>query len=458
MKTWIWGSCVLVASLLTSLVAGLFLQKIDWIHITVLFFTFYGVAILAVPVMGKRRRFLKNDCYRPFVSVLVPARNEENVIEATVRSLCRMHYRKNGRPNFEVVVIDDRSTDQTLSIVQRLAEEFSLVRVVRRFPDEPGTGKSVVLNEGLRFSKGEIIAVFDADTRVEPNFLLKTVAYLYDPEVGGVQGRVRIYNPRQNLLTSMQEDEFSVMAHLVQLAKDALCGMTALGGNGQLTRRDAVEKVGGWNELSSTEDLDLTIRLLTAGYGVRYSPEAILWQEAVPNWSALLRQRVRWAEGFIKCLFDYTIPLFWHRGIHWFKRVDGFLSLIRVLLPMWVVVAYIAMGAQMAQGLSLDSEVPTWLFMAATWSFFAITFACIYKVQCLSVQATLVRVAKYWVYNFIWVVAVPIGFVNCLRNLNTIQWDKTVHRGDLPLVAIPSAPPRAYRQATGSTTFAEVIE
>lgn len=456
MKSWIWGSVALVVAIVASLVAGVGYHHVDWLHAIVILFTFYGVALLCVPLLARRRAFLKNDCYRPFVTILIPARNEEFVIEATVRSLCKLHYRKNGKPNFEVLVVDDGSTDQTVSILNRLSQEFPMVRTLRRFGEQSGQGKSAALNDALQNSSGEIIAVFDADTRVEPNFLVKTVACLYDPKVGGVQGRVRIYNPRENALTAMQEDEFSVFAHLVQMAKDEVNGLTALGGNGQLTRRSSLEAVGGWNELSTTEDLDLTLRLLVKGFSVRYCHDAILWQEAVTTPSALLRQRVRWSEGFIKCFFDYFFPLMIGR-LPFIKRMDGLLSLIRVLLPIWVLIGYLAVGAAFSAGMAYDSAIPRWLFISATAGFFLVTFVGIYKLQAASVLDTVVRVIRYWLYNFIWVVAVPIGFINCMRNFNTIKWDKTVHRGDLPLVPIPSVPALSYRQG-GGASLAEVIE
>lgn len=443
MKSWICGSVLLVAGLLATLYSAVVWGELDWLHLTIIVFTLYSGLILIAGFQDRRRRGMKNDCYRPFVSCLIPARNEEEVIEATVRSLCRMQYRKNGRPNFEVVVVDDGSTDETLDILRGLQEELPLLKVIERRPPEAGHGKSAVLNHGLRGSRGEIVAVFDADTRVEPSFLIKSVACLYDPSIGGVQGRVRIYNAGQNLLTTMQEDEFSVLAHLVQLSKDALNGMTGLGGNGQLTRRSALEEVGGWNELSTTEDLDLTLRLLLRGYSVRYCGDAIVWQEAVPNSKALLRQRVRWAEGFIKCLFDYAIPLM-TRPMSAFKRFDGLASLVRCLIPMWVLTAYVSMACGVLLGTELSNHVPWYLFAAASGVFFAMTFLGIYLIQGLSVLQTTWRVVLYWLYNFIWFFAVPMGFINCLKNLDTIRWDKTEHRGDQPRVTLPSVAAMPY--------------
>lgn len=457
MKSWIWGSIMVIVAIAASLVAGFAYQQIDWLHGLVIFFTVYGIMLLVVPMVGRPKAPMKNDCYRPFVSILIPARNEEHVIEATVRSLCGLQYRKNGKPNYEILVLDDGSTDQTPAICHRLEQELSQVRHVRRTGDRAGKGKSAVLNEGLNMATGEIIAVFDADTRVEPNFLVKTVAYLYDPQVGGVQGRVRIYNPKQNILTAVQEDEFSVLAHLVQLAKDGIGGMTALGGNGQLSRRSALEAVGGWNEMSTTEDLDLTLRLLLKGFSVRYCPEAVLWQEAVPTWNALLRQRVRWSEGFIKCVFDYTVPLMFGPVRRITPRWDGFLSLVRVLIPLWVIIGYLLIGHSYLTGVELPTQLPHEVYIGVTVAFFLVTFLGIWRVQMVSFTEAVLRVVRFWAYNFIWMLAVPLGFVSCIRNLNRIEWDKTVHRGDHGMTAVPSVAPILYRQTPGAS-LVEVID
>lgn len=451
MKAWTWGSALVICALVATLASAIAFGQIDWLHIIIGIFTIVsGIMLFAGLGDRSRKGALKSDCYRPFVSCLIAAHNEQEVIEATVRSLCQMNYRKKGKPNFEVVVVDDGSTDDTLAILQSLQRELPLLKIVERKPPECAKGKSAVLNHGLRASRGEVIAVFDADTRVESNFLIKSVPCMIDPEVGGVQGRVRIYNAQENLLTLAQEDEFSVLAHLAQSSKDVLNGMTGLGGNGQLTRRTAVEEVGGWNELSATEDLDLTLRLLMNGYSVRYCGEAVLWQEAVSHGHALLRQRVRWSEGFIKCLFDYSWPML-TRPMPLFKRFDGFTSLVRCLIPMWMLVAYLALGIGYASGTPLTNSVPWWLFASASGVFFAVTFLGILTMQQLSVPRTVTRVVLYWAYNFIWVLAVPLGFVNCLKNLDGIRWDKTEHRGDQPRVSVAHVP-------SMSLPLAEVVD
>jgi 1,2-diacylglycerol 3-beta-glucosyltransferase len=415
-------------AILASFLAGFAAHRIDWLNVIVVSFTYYGVILLAAALLGRRAKPLKNDVYRPFVTVMVAARNEEMVIEATVRSLAAMNYKKNGRTWFEVLVLDDRSTDGTWAILQRLTREISHVRAIHRDPAMKETGKSAVLNHGLRESEGEILAVFDADSVVDPNFLKKAIPYLYDERVGGVQGRVRIYNAQKNFLTALQEDEFAVIAHLTQMGKDFTAGFTALGGNGQLTRRSVLERTKGWNVFSTTEDLDLSLQMLLHGSIVRYCPEAVVWQEGVETWYALQRQRARWAEGFLKCLFDYTPRLLFARA-GFFAKLDAVLSLLRILIPLWLWVFYLVAMVYRSFGIFYAPDLSAPMYVTSSWAFFIVMMFGMLLEGSSGWLLGLLRVARYWIYSFMWVWVVPIGFYNTLKNLNGITWDKTFHGG-----------------------------
>ena len=122
----------------------------------------------------------------PFVTCLIPAHNEEFTIEETVRSIASMDYYYNGKINYELIVINNGSEDRTGEILTSLKDEFPHLKIITRVPPRSGKGKGFVLNDGLEISKGEVIAVFDADTRVEPDFLTIIIPYLNDPEVQGV--------------------------------------------------------------------------------------------------------------------------------------------------------------------------------------------------------------------------------------------------------------------------------
>jgi 1,2-diacylglycerol 3-beta-glucosyltransferase len=146
------------------------------------------------------------------------------------------------------------------------------------------------------------MVVFDADTNVEPHFLRAVAPYFRDPTVAGVQSAVRMYNADQKILTLWQHLEFAVWGKVFCKAKDRLGSMT-LGGNGQCVRFSALSSLGDepWQTSSLTEDLDLSLRLLSKEWRVRFCSSVAVWQEAVPRLGALVRQRSRWLQGHVVC-------------------------------------------------------------------------------------------------------------------------------------------------------------
>jgi len=429
MKNWIIGLIVTSLAMIMGLVWGIYHMRIDWLQAIMLIFTYYGMMIIFVAAITPPRKYLTDENYTPFISIVIPARNEEFVIENTVQSLLRLDYLKKGKPNFEILVMDDNSSDKTLEIARSLEKEYpGVVRAIHRGPEVAGKGKSMVLNEGIEKANGEIIAVFDADTDVAPNFFKKSIPLLYDPNVGGLQGRVRLYNRDKNLLTSLQEDEFAVISHLYQLGKELIGGLTALGGNGQLVKMEALRTVDGWNWLSPTEDLDLTFRLLFKGWHVRYAPNAVLWQEGVEGLYPLLRQRFRWAEGFLKCIFDYTIPLVFSKASV-VKKIDGVMTMMRVLIPFYIWIGYIFIAVTLVRGIEFTAGVSPTLMAISSWAFFGAMTVGMFRTIHPNVLIALSRVFQYSIYSLFWVIAVPVGFINCIRNINDIYWDKTSHTG-----------------------------
>ena len=244
------------------------------------------------------------DYEKPFVSVFIPAHNEQATIEMTVRSVCESDYYVDGNPHFEVIVINDGSTDNTGKILHDIKEDLPQLKIVTRKPPVSGKGKGFVLNDALTLSQGEIIGVFDADTKICKDYLTKIVAYVADPEIDGVQSRVKMYNRDENFLTRMQHVEFASFGNTLR-AKDNLGNTGFLGGNGQFVRKQSIVDCGKWDGFAVTEDLNLAVKIMLRGGKIRYCGEAAVYQEAITEWKPFFRQRVRWAIGNFETLFIY---------------------------------------------------------------------------------------------------------------------------------------------------------
>ena len=243
----------------------------------------------------------------PFVSLVLPARNEASVIAETVAGLCRLRYAgADGEPAYEVLVVDDGSTDETGRLATTASADAAHVQVRRR---EPGTGrptKGSVMAWAMPYLRGDVIGAIDADTRVEPAFLERAMrAWRRDLAADALQVARRPRNASVSWLTRAQEEE-QLMDIASQCGRWATDGTAELRGNGMFVRREALDAVGGWSERAMTEDLELSTRMATHGRHVTLAPEVAVNEEAVETLSALWRQRLRWAEGSMRRLLEHA--------------------------------------------------------------------------------------------------------------------------------------------------------
>jgi 1,2-diacylglycerol 3-beta-glucosyltransferase len=236
----------------------------------------------------------------PYVSLLVAAKNEEAVVVPLVKTLCNLDY---PDCRYDLWVIDDNSSDRTPMLLDHLAEEYPRLRVIHRSASAGG-GKSGALNEVYPITRGEIIAVFDADAQV-PKDLLRRVLPMFEREkVGAVQVRKAIANASANFWTRNQVAEMALDSYLQQ-QRLAIGGIGELRGNGQFVRREALDRCGGWNEETITDDLDLTFRLHLDQWDIDFLAFPPVGEEGVTRPVGLWHQRNRWAEGGYQRYLDY---------------------------------------------------------------------------------------------------------------------------------------------------------
>jgi cellulose synthase/poly-beta-1,6-N-acetylglucosamine synthase-like glycosyltransferase len=233
---------------------------------------------------------------------LVPAMNEEVVIADSIARLIEVPVARK-----RIIVIDDASDDRTPEILAGL--DHPDLFVLRRDKPDAQKGKAAGLNYAYRALRDHldrertIVVIVDADGRLAPDAPHYASGHFDDPEVGGVQALVRMYN-RQTPMVWMQDVEFGVYGHLFQAGRNHW-GTAGMGGNGQFNRLSALDSVaageGPWRD-KLTEDQDLGLRLIAAGWEGRQDLRAIVSQQGLPKPRPLLRQRTRWSQGNLQAI------------------------------------------------------------------------------------------------------------------------------------------------------------
>ncbi len=266
------------------------------------------------------------ETYRPPVAVLIPAYNEEKVIERTVRAVLNLNY-----PDLRVIVIDDGSSDRTLEVARSaFAAEEDSGRVL--ILTKPNAGKASALNFGLEHLQGEEIFVgIDADTVIARCAISNLVPHFLNPKVGAVAGNAKVGN-RINLWTRWQALEYITSQNFERRALNTLGAVSVVPGAIGAWRTSAVREAGGYHTDTVAEDADLTMALLERGYRVEYEDMALAYTEAPVNARGLMRQRFRWSFGILQAVWK-------HRSVFGRKGALGWVALpniaiFQILLPL----------------------------------------------------------------------------------------------------------------------------
>ncbi len=339
----------------------------DWLPKAVLAFNYFVIfyflilnsiyLLLFLLSLGEVRRFVKRTFFSDYdqihesgmtwpISVLVAAHNEEKTIIDTVRSLMSVNYSE-----FEIIVINDGSTDETL---QRLTRQFGLRRVDRVYKrslesmpvrgvyaslslpnlvvvDKEQGGKSDALNAGINMSRYPLICSIDADSMIEDNALLRIVKpFMEKPEetvaAGGIirvvngctveAGRVKKIELPDRALPIFQAVEYLRAFLTGRVGWSALQSLLIISGAFGIYKKQAVIEVGGYSTNTDTEDLELIVRLhryfrkKEQPYRVVFVPDPVLWTEVPGDLTNLRKQRTRWHRGLVHTLWTNRGMLF----------------------------------------------------------------------------------------------------------------------------------------------------
>ena len=230
----------------------------------------------------------------PPVSIIVPAYNETPVIQRALESLLALDY-----PQYEVVVVDDGSSDATLDVAARWEGRHGGVEI--RVLTKSQGGKASALNLGIGRAAHPFVLCMDADSWLEPDTLRHAMPHFEDRTVGAVAGNVKVAN-RTSWLTRLQALEYIEGLNMPRRAQGFLAAVNIVPGPLGVFRREALTDVGGYDTDTFAEDADLTLKLVSAGWKVVYEPGAVAWTSAPDRLVDLVQQRYRWTRGILQAL------------------------------------------------------------------------------------------------------------------------------------------------------------
>lgn len=238
----------------------------------------------------------------PKVAVLVPCFNEGDNAEETISHALKLDY-----PDFEVIAINDGSSDNTGEVLDRLAGRFEKLRVVHLAQNQ---GKAMGLQAGSLLTDAEFLIGIDGDALLDPHAAKWMIRhFLADEKIAAVTGNPRI-RTRSTLLGRIQVGEFSSIVGMIKRAQRVFGRLFTVSGVITAFRKSAVHEVGYWSPNMLTEDIDITWKLQRAGWDVEFEPNALVWILMPETLKGLYKQRLRWAMGGAQVLIKNFDVLF----------------------------------------------------------------------------------------------------------------------------------------------------
>jgi cellulose synthase/poly-beta-1,6-N-acetylglucosamine synthase-like glycosyltransferase len=259
----------------------------------------------------------------PRISIIVPAYNEAKTIRSCVQSLQKLNY-----SNYEILVVDDGSTDGTCEEISN----SSNVKIIR----QKNQGKPRALNNGIKACTGEIVVTVDADTIIDKYALGKIAErFSSNKRLGAVAGNVKV-NPEQRIMNAVQSAEYATGINLVRKGQSVLGCVMIVPGPIAALKKEAVEQVGLFSDDTFAEDFDITVKILKGGYRVEYEERSLAYTDAPKSTEDLVKQRRRWYRGMMQVLDKhknmYMNPRYGVSGVFgipnlWFDAFSPFLNI-----------------------------------------------------------------------------------------------------------------------------------
>lgn len=256
------------------------------------------------------------------VSVLIPAYNEQDSIKATVKHVLDSDY-DNIK---EILILNDGSTDSTKDVAEKLAKQYSKVRVINK----KNSGKADSLNYGIKIAKSELIAVVDADSYPRKDAIRKLVAYFSDDKVGASTCPILVRN-KNKFFEKLQAIEYAAIA-ITRKLLEAVDAIYVTPGPLALYRKKALQEIGGFDPNNMTEDIEITWNLTAAGWKRKMCLTTKVTTSVPEKFRLWFRQRKRWSVGGMQTVWKYR-----H---HFFKR-DTMIG--HFILPFFVLSTFLGL-------------------------------------------------------------------------------------------------------------------
>ncbi|GGA10893.1 glycosyl transferase family 2 [Paenibacillus marchantiophytorum] len=365
----------------------------------------------------------------PFVSIMVPAHNEGKVIMKTVESLLALDY-PNDR--YEIIVINDNSSDNSSVLLKHLQSKYPErnLTIINTDAVTGGKGKSNALNIGFQKSKGEYIAIYDADNTPEKKALLYLVSEITnDPTLGAVIGKFRTRNRDANLLTRFINIETLSFQWMAQAGRWKLFKLCTIPGTNFIMRREIVERIGGWDVKAIAEDTEISFRIYMMGYRIKFQPKSVTWEQEPQTVKVWFKQRTRWAKGNIYVIVK-NVPLLFKRSARNIRfDIIYFLSIYFLLLTSLMMSDLLLVLHALGYITTTIASFSSFLWVLAITLFVVGTFIT------LVTEKGEMRLSNIWIimlmyvsYCQMWMVVAAYGMYTYLKDLvfkREAKWYKT---------------------------------
>ncbi|MBY2479042.1 glycosyltransferase [Clostridioides difficile] len=365
----------------------------------------------------------------PMVSILVPAHNEAKVIGKTVESLLLLNYPKD---KMELIVINDNSSDNSKEILEGIKNKYSNYNFTIINTDNltGGKGKSNALNIGYTLSKGEFIAVYDADNTPDRNalrYLIQTI--VMDDELGAVIGKFRTRNKNKNLLTKFINIETLSFQWMSQAGRWQLFNLCTIPGTNFILRKSIIEEIGGWDSKAIAEDTEISFRIYKLGYKIKLVPQSITWEQEPETVKVWIKQRTRWAKGNIYVLMKYIKNIFKQGKNKIVFDIAYFFSVYFLFLTS-VIISDILFVLSISKLIEISIPINFFLIWILSYLLFIIEVSISLSIEKgeSTFENIFIVAIMYFTYSQLWLFVAIKGMIEYLKDIifkREVKWYKT---------------------------------